>query len=232
MSASAARAAIAAASRQHMKPVAGLTHASPTKHRNKPASAHRRFSVHPKLFVFFDKKTGSRRFEVNARLNGRIPIDEAAGLLAMHCIARQQLPADFSIMVAASENLTTGLAARTRELMQTCSLPAPTIPLSRRQQEVLGGIAHNLTNKEIAANLYVAERTVKFHVSTLLKKFGVQRRSDLMLEMFDMVSFGRLHKREAKPPRAVPQDEIRISRLPAPVMVPSVLGLIEQRPAR
>lgn len=232
MSASAVRAAIAAPPRQHVKPSAGLTHAYPTKRSSKPAANHRRFSVHPKLFVFFDKKTGSRRFEVQAGLNGRIPIDEAAGLLAMHCIARQKLPGDFSIMVAASENLTMGLAARARKLMQTCSAPVRSVPLSRRQQEVLGAITRNLTNKEVAANLHVSERTVKFHVSCLLEKFGVQRRSDLMLEAFNLVSFGRLHKRQGSLHAPTRQDEVKTSRLLEPVILASASDSMEQRSAR
>ena len=42
----------------------------------------------------------------------------------------------------------------------------------------------NLSNKEIANNLRISERTVKFHVSNLLAKHGVQRRSDLILLYF------------------------------------------------
>jgi len=47
--------------------------------------------------------------------------------------------------------------------------------LSRREQEVLDSLLENLSNKEIASKLNIAERTVKFHVSNLLNKFGVRR---------------------------------------------------------
>lgn len=53
--------------------------------------------------------------------------------------------------------------------------------LSRREQEVLDSLLENLSNKEIASKLNIAERTVKFHVSNLLTKFGVRRRADLIL---------------------------------------------------
>lgn len=53
--------------------------------------------------------------------------------------------------------------------------------LSRREQEVLGSLLENLANKEIADRLHISERTVKFHVSNLLAKFGVRRRADLIL---------------------------------------------------
>jgi DNA-binding NarL/FixJ family response regulator len=53
--------------------------------------------------------------------------------------------------------------------------------LSRREQEVLDQLLENLTNKEIAGKFNISERTVKFHVSNLLAKFGVRRRADLIL---------------------------------------------------
>jgi DNA-binding NarL/FixJ family response regulator len=53
--------------------------------------------------------------------------------------------------------------------------------LSRREQEVLDALLENLANKEIASKFNISERTVKFHVSNLLSKFGVRRRADLIL---------------------------------------------------
>ena len=53
--------------------------------------------------------------------------------------------------------------------------------LSRREQETLEALLENLSNKEIANKLNISERTVKFHVSNLLSKFGVRRRADLIL---------------------------------------------------
>ena len=53
--------------------------------------------------------------------------------------------------------------------------------LSRREQEVLNSLLENLANKEIGDRLHISERTVKFHVSNLLSKFGVRRRADLIL---------------------------------------------------
>jgi DNA-binding NarL/FixJ family response regulator len=53
--------------------------------------------------------------------------------------------------------------------------------LSRREQEVLNSLLENMANKEIGNKLNISERTVKFHVSNLLSKFGVRRRADLIL---------------------------------------------------
>ena len=62
--------------------------------------------------------------------------------------------------------------------------------LSRREQEVLAGLLENLANKEVADRLHISERTVKFHVSNLLAKFGVRRRADLILLCYQRRSVG------------------------------------------
>jgi DNA-binding NarL/FixJ family response regulator len=59
--------------------------------------------------------------------------------------------------------------------------PDSTNELSHREQEVLTGLLDNLANKELAQKMKISERTVKFHVSNLLAKFGVRRRADLIL---------------------------------------------------
>ena len=53
--------------------------------------------------------------------------------------------------------------------------------LSARETQVLEELLENLSNKEIATKLKISERTVKFHVSNVLTKFGVVRRGDLIL---------------------------------------------------
>ncbi|MGB7547841.1 MAG: response regulator transcription factor [Terracidiphilus sp.] len=58
--------------------------------------------------------------------------------------------------------------------------------LSRREREVLGSILEGLANKEIASSLNISERTVKFHVSHLLRKFGAKRRADLIVKQYQL----------------------------------------------
>lgn len=53
--------------------------------------------------------------------------------------------------------------------------------LSARQREICDLLLENLPNREIAERLVMSERTVKFHVSNLLSKFGVKRRADLIV---------------------------------------------------
>lgn len=51
--------------------------------------------------------------------------------------------------------------------------------LTLREKRVLALVRQELSNKEIAAALCVAERTAKSHVATLLAKFGVKKRYEL-----------------------------------------------------
>jgi len=52
--------------------------------------------------------------------------------------------------------------------------------LTRRELEVFERIRRRLTNKEIAAEINISTRTVTFHVSSLLQKFGCTSRWELV----------------------------------------------------
>jgi NarL family two-component system response regulator LiaR len=62
-------------------------------------------------------------------------------------------------------------------------IPAPESPetLTKRETEVLRLLARGRSNKEIAVDLSIAEKTVKTHVSNILGKLGVSSRTQAAL---------------------------------------------------
>jgi DNA-binding NarL/FixJ family response regulator len=53
--------------------------------------------------------------------------------------------------------------------------------LTEQQLRILSLLAEGLTNREIGVRLYLAEKTVKNHVTRILAKLGVQRRTQAAL---------------------------------------------------
>lgn len=134
------------------------------------------------LFFFYEKTTGVAHFHVEASPDGRFPVDQAAGLLAMHCMVRGQAPSDYVVMVRAEEDQLESLREKAEHLLAAGKSVNSQVKLTRREEEVLGGVMRSLANKEIASQLNLSERTVKFHVSSLLAKFRVRGRMELVRE--------------------------------------------------
>jgi DNA-binding CsgD family transcriptional regulator len=134
------------------------------------------------VYFFYEKSTGVAHFHVGAGPDGRFPVDQAAGLLAMHCMVRGQSTSDYVVMVQADEEMLEGLNERAEKLLEAGKSVRSQVKLTRREEEVLTGLMKSLANKEIACNLNLSERTVKFHVSSLLAKFHVRGRMELVRE--------------------------------------------------
>jgi DNA-binding NarL/FixJ family response regulator len=56
--------------------------------------------------------------------------------------------------------------------------------LTAREGQILRLLMRRLTNREISRLLLISERTVKFHVSHVLAKFGLEDRRGLLPEMY------------------------------------------------
>ena len=80
---------------------------------------------------------------------------------------------DADELPAVVEAVGAGYVCLPRELRAAVAIPA----LSRREKQILGLVVLGLSNKEIAATLYVTESTVKSHLSSAFAKLGVSSRS-------------------------------------------------------
>jgi HD-GYP domain-containing protein (c-di-GMP phosphodiesterase class II) len=68
--------------------------------------------------------------------------------------------------------------------LERAAAPAPPCGLSDREVEVLGLLAHGMTNKEIAGKLYLSAKTVQHHVAHIYDK--IDRRTRAGAAMFAM----------------------------------------------
>src|SRR2546430_4948907 len=63
--------------------------------------------------------------------------------------------------------------------MPSGSLPEIDVRLSPREREVAAAVAQGLTNREIAAKLFISERTADGHLEHIREKSGVNTRAEV-----------------------------------------------------
>jgi len=80
-------------------------------------------------------------------------------------------------VVAEFARLSARTAAVTKSLIE---------PLSERELEILHLIARGASNREIASGLFIAEGTVKNHVTNILAKLGVRDRTQAAIKAKDI----------------------------------------------
>ena len=74
------------------------------------------------------------------------------------------------------------LAAEATAAPASAAAPAPGLPtLTHRQLEILRELVAGKTNREIAKTLYLAEGTIAAHVNHIMRKFGVQSRTQVVM---------------------------------------------------
>lgn len=115
--------------------------------------------------------------------NQRVPDAIQAG--AVGYLLKDILKADLlrAIYAAARGEPTLHPEAQRRLMQQVIAPPSPTLlsALTDREMDVLRQIAQGRSNKEIAANLYLTEGTVKGYVSAILSKLQVADRTQAAL---------------------------------------------------
>jgi DNA-binding CsgD family transcriptional regulator len=144
----------------------------------------------PSVYVFYNKVTGAAQFRAEALAGEQDSVERAAGLLAIQCLVRGQDPESFMVLVPAADALSGKLVSRAKELLNEGRSIAGPAPLSPRQKEILQSVVRNQANKEIASNLNITVRTVKFHISSLLNKFDVQSRVELARKAASLLGMG------------------------------------------
>jgi DNA-binding CsgD family transcriptional regulator len=133
----------------------------------------------PSQFVFFQKSTGTLGFQAECDAGPDCAVERMAGMLAMQCLVRGQDPDNFQVLVPAEKSFCDRVVSRAATLLEEGRAATNPGCLSPRQKEILHSVVRQRANKEIAARLNITVRTVKFHISALLSKFGVENRSDL-----------------------------------------------------
>ena len=80
-------------------------------------------------------------------------------------------------LVNAIQSVDRGLRYLPRVALDRLAERIPAVDLTPRESEVLACIAQGRSNREIADDLHIAEKTVRIHVSSVLDKMGARDRT-------------------------------------------------------
>ena len=97
----------------------------------------------------------------------------ASGYLLKH-VSRADLLRSIRLVASGNSLIDTNTAKQAMERLSQI----PGSELTEREREVLTLIARGYTNKQIADTLFVSEKTARNHVSHILDKLGLSRRSE------------------------------------------------------
>lgn len=83
--------------------------------------------------------------------------------------------------ILTAEQLNDWLTMRAEGDTSPLDVTEPFHPLSKREMEVVTCLTRGMSNKEIAANLGISHQTVKNHVTSILRKLGVEDRTQAVV---------------------------------------------------
>ncbi|MBC8104451.1 MAG: response regulator transcription factor [Cytophagales bacterium] len=89
--------------------------------------------------------------------------------------------ASASVLFAAVESVHAGCKVIPPEIGAQLAQRVTAAEMSEREQEVLGEMVQGKSNKEIAPVLAISEATVKFHISSILRKLEVEDRTQAVI---------------------------------------------------
>jgi two-component system, NarL family, response regulator DevR len=96
-------------------------------------------------------------------------------------VSRAELLKAIRSVASGQSLLDSDVAQRARTRISTLASGTTQLPgeeLTEREREVLALVARGYTNKQIAEALSVTEKTARNHVSHILEKLGLARRSE------------------------------------------------------
>ncbi|NEM06652.1 response regulator [Geodermatophilus normandii] len=101
----------------------------------------------------------------------------ASGYLLKQVLGRDLVEGVRTVAAGGSLLDPTATAAVFARLRRAVEVPGPVTRLSGQERAVLQLIGEGLTNRQIGQRMFLAEKTVKNHVSHLLAKLGLERRT-------------------------------------------------------
>nr|AWW87431.1 hypothetical protein [Streptomyces sp.] len=103
-------------------------------------------------------------------------IDAGAAAYLLKSVSSRELLASIRSVIAAPERIHLSIS---RDMIKAFAPPGGSAPLlSTREVEILRHVAQAHSNAEVAAALYLAETTVKRHLTNIYRKLGATSRVD------------------------------------------------------